>query len=61
LYEKLVVTIRQKTTARIGIIFPIRALFTVLIIYGVGMIVYGATGKLSLDEMLKNKIRSKDE
>jgi hypothetical protein len=44
-----------------GIIFPIRTLFTVLLIYGVGMIVYGATGKLSLDEMLKNKIRSRDE
>ena len=44
-----------------GVTFPIRALFTVLIIYGVGMIVYGATGKLSLDEMLKNKIRSRDE
>ena len=44
-----------------GIGFPIRALFTVLLLYGIGMIVYGATGKLSLDEILKRKIRSKEE
>lgn len=44
-----------------GIIFPIRALFIVLLIYGIGMIVYGVTGKLSLDEILKKKIRSRDE
>ncbi len=44
-----------------GIIFPVRALFTVLLIYGIGMIVYGATGKLSIDEILKNKIHSRDE
>jgi hypothetical protein len=44
-----------------GIIFPIRTLFIVLLIYGIGMIVYGVTGKLSLDEILKKKIRSRDE
>ena len=44
-----------------GIIFPIRTLFIVLVIYGIGMIVYGITGKLSLDEILKKKIRSRDE
>jgi uncharacterized membrane protein HdeD (DUF308 family) len=44
-----------------GIIFPIRTLFIVLLIYGIGMIVYGATGKLSLDEILKRKIHSRDE
>jgi hypothetical protein len=44
-----------------GITFPIRALFIVLLIYGIGMIVYGATGKLSLDEILKKRIRSRDE
>jgi uncharacterized membrane protein HdeD (DUF308 family) len=43
-----------------GIVFPIRTLFIVLLIYGIGMIVYGATGKLSLDEILKKKIRSRD-
>jgi NADH:ubiquinone oxidoreductase subunit 2 (subunit N) len=42
-----------------GIIFPIRTLFIVLLIYGIGMIVYGATGKLSLDEILKKKADSK--
>ena len=42
-----------------GIVFPIRTLFIVLLIYGVGMIVYGATGKLSLDEILKKKANSK--
>lgn len=44
-----------------GIIFPIRTLFIVLLIYGIGMIVYGVTGKLSLDEILKKRIRSRDE
>jgi hypothetical protein len=44
-----------------GVIFPIRTLFIVLLIYGIGMIVYGVTGKLSLDEILKKKIRSRDE
>ena len=44
-----------------GIIFPIRTLFIVLLIYGIGMIVYGVTGKLSLDEILKKKIHSIDE
>ena len=43
-----------------GIIFPIRTLFIVLLIYGIGMIVYGVTGKLSLDEILKKRIRSRD-
>lgn len=44
-----------------GIVFPIRTLFIVLLIYGIGMIVYGATGKLSLDEILKKKVNSTDE
>ena len=44
-----------------GIVFPIRTLFIVLLIYGIGMIVYGATGKLSLDEILKKKFQSRDE
>jgi uncharacterized membrane protein HdeD (DUF308 family) len=44
-----------------GIIFPIRTLFIVLLVYGIGMIVYGVTGKLSLDEILKKKIHSSDE
>ena len=44
-----------------GIIFPIRTLFIVLLIYGIGMILYGVTGKLSLDEILKKKIHSRDE
>jgi hypothetical protein len=44
-----------------GIIFPIRTLFIVLLIYGIGMIVYGATGKLSLDEILKKKIHTRGE
>jgi uncharacterized membrane protein HdeD (DUF308 family) len=44
-----------------GIIFPIRTLFIVLLVYGIGMIVYGVTGKLSLDEILKKKIHSRDE
>jgi predicted membrane protein len=45
-----------------GIIFPIRVLFIVLLIYGIGiLIVYGVTGKLlSLDEILKKKIRSRE-
>ena len=42
-----------------GIVFPIRTLFIVLLIYGIGMILYGATGKLSLDEILKKKANSK--
>jgi hypothetical protein len=44
-----------------GIIFPIRTLFIVLFIYGIGMIVYGVTGKFSLDEILKKMIGSRDE
>ena len=44
-----------------GIIFPIRTLFIVLLIHGIGMVAYGATGKLSLDEILKRKIHSRDE
>ncbi|MFL6512991.1 MAG: hypothetical protein ACJ70X_08595, partial [Nitrososphaera sp.] len=44
-----------------GIIFPIRSLFIVLLLYGIGMIAYGATGKLSLDEILKKKIHSTDK
>jgi uncharacterized membrane protein HdeD (DUF308 family) len=44
-----------------GIIFPIRLLLITLVLYGVGMIVYGATGKLSLDERLKNRLRRTDE
>jgi uncharacterized membrane protein HdeD (DUF308 family) len=44
-----------------GIIFPIRTLFIVLLVYGIGMIVYGVTGKLSLDEILKKKFHSRDE
>jgi hypothetical protein len=45
-----------------GIIFPIRTLFIVLHIYGIGiLLVYGVTGKLlSLDEILKKKIRSRE-
>jgi uncharacterized membrane protein HdeD (DUF308 family) len=38
-----------------GIVFPIRILFVVLLIYGIGMIVYGATGKSSVEEILKKK------
>ena len=44
-----------------GVIFPIRTLFIVLLIYRIGMIVYGVTGKSSLDEILKKKIHSIDE
>lgn len=44
-----------------GIIFPIRLLLIVLFIYGIGMVAYGATGKLSLDEILKKRLRSKDK
>jgi hypothetical protein len=44
-----------------GVIFPIRTLFIVLLIYGIGMIVYGVTGKLSLDEILKKKIHSREK
>ena len=39
-----------------GIIFPIRTLFITLLIYGIGMIVYGVTGRLSLDEILKKRL-----
>lgn len=38
-----------------GILFPIRTLFIVLLIYGIGMIVYGIIGKLSIDEVLKKE------
>jgi len=44
-----------------GIIFPIRALFLILLIYGIGMIAYGVTGKFSIDEILKKRIHRKDE
>jgi hypothetical protein len=44
-----------------GITFPIRVLFIVLLIYGIGMIVYGVTGRLSPDEILKKKARSTDK
>ena len=44
-----------------GITFPIRMLIVVLLIYGIGMIVYGVTGKLSLDEILKKKTSSTDK
>jgi hypothetical protein len=38
-----------------GILFPIRTLFIVLVIYGIGMIVYGVTGKITIDQVLKKK------
>ena len=38
-----------------GILFPIRTLFIVLVIYGIGMIVYGVTGKISIDRVLKKE------
>jgi uncharacterized membrane protein HdeD (DUF308 family) len=38
-----------------GIVFPIRILFIVLLTYGAGMLIYGATGKSSLEEILKMK------
>lgn len=38
-----------------GILFPIHTLFIVLVIYGIGMIVYGITGKLSIDQILKKE------
>jgi hypothetical protein len=38
-----------------GILFSIRTLFIVLVIYGIGMIVYGITGKLSIDQILKKE------
>ncbi len=41
-----------------GITFPIRLLLIILFIYGIGMVVYGVTGKLSLDEILKKKFHS---
>lgn len=40
------------------IIFPIRLLLIILFIYGIGMVVYGVTGKLSLDEILKKRLHS---
>jgi len=43
-----------------GITFPIRLLYIVLFIYGIGMVAYGATGKLSIDEILKKRLHSKD-
>jgi hypothetical protein len=55
------VSIYVTNSNQFGVIFPIRTLFIVLLIYGTGMIVYGVTGKLSLDEILKKKIRSRDE
>ena len=44
-----------------GIIFPFRLLFIILLLYGIGMIAYGTTGKLSLDEILKKRLHSKDK
>jgi hypothetical protein len=38
-----------------GILFPIRTLFIVLFIYGLGMIVYGIKGKVSIDQILKKE------
>ena len=43
-----------------GITFPFRLLLIVLFIYGIGMVAYGATGKLSIDEILKKRLQSKD-
>jgi hypothetical protein len=42
-----------------GITFPYRLLLIVLFIYGIGMVTYGVTGKLSLDEILKKRLQSK--
>jgi hypothetical protein len=42
-----------------GITFPYRLLLIVLFIYGIGMVAYGVTGKLSIDEILKKKLQSK--
>jgi hypothetical protein len=44
-----------------GITFPIRLLLIVLFIYGIGMVAYGVTGKLSLDDILKKRLHSKDK
>ena len=44
-----------------GITFPFRLLLIVLFIYGIGMVAYGATGKLSIDEILKKRLQSKDK
>jgi hypothetical protein len=41
-----------------GITFPIRLLLIILFIYGIGMVVYGVKGKLSLDEILKKRLHS---
>jgi len=40
------------------ITFPIRLLLIILFIYGIGMVVYGVKGKLSLDEILKKRLHS---
>lgn len=42
-----------------GITFPYRLLLIVLFIYGIGMVAYGATGKFSIDEILKKRLQSK--
>ncbi|MGH9989835.1 MAG: hypothetical protein ACREAS_05290 [Nitrososphaera sp.] len=57
----IVASIYVTNSEQFGITFPIRTLFIVLVIYGIGMIVYGITGKLYLDEILKKKIRSREE
>jgi uncharacterized membrane protein HdeD (DUF308 family) len=44
-----------------GIVFPIRILFVVLLIYGIGMIVYGATGRSSVEEILKKKFNKSSD
>jgi hypothetical protein len=44
-----------------GITFPYRLLLIVLFIYGIGMVAYGVTGKLSIDEILKKKLQSKSK
>ncbi|MFL6322741.1 MAG: hypothetical protein ACJ72Q_20005 [Nitrososphaeraceae archaeon] len=44
-----------------GIIFPIRLLFITLLMYGIWMIACEITRKLSLDEILKKRIRSTDK
>jgi len=55
------VSIYVTNSGDFGISFPVRALFIILLIYGIGMVVYGVTGKLSLDEILKKKISSTDK
>lgn len=42
-----------------GITFPYRLLLIVLFIYGIGMVAYGATGKFSIDEILKKRLQNK--